>query len=175
MLEEQAETLYVIAERRRRGAACAVAALVVTAVSGQALPQSTTTPTQPGPAPIQISPGALPAPDATVDPRIIVGRWVHTRLDAETRASDRVIIQFFPDGRYEARNLAGLLPTPEKPAQGRYWLASLQASGFDLRIERRLDDPESDPGDATEVQRITVVDWNTLQAADSSVIRRVKE
>lgn len=165
------------AVRRGWAATCAVAVMTAISAIGPVLSQSTTspTPTPPAPAPIQTSPGELPAPKATVDPRLIIGRWVHTRQDAETRASDNVVIEFFTDGRYQAQNRHSLLATPEKPAQGRYSLANLNATGFDLRIERRLDDPESDPLDAVEVQRITVVDSNTLLAADGSVVRRVKE
>jgi hypothetical protein len=119
--------------------------------------------------------GTLPQPAVTVSPRIIIGRWSHTRQDAETRSSDTVTIEFTVDGRYQARNRNSLLPTPEKPSQGRYAISNLQGNSFDLRIERNLTDPGSDPRDAAEVQRITVVDANTLQAADGSVVRRIKE
>ncbi len=86
-----------------------------------------------------------------------------------------VTIEFMADGRYQAKNRNNLLPTPEKPSQGRYRIANLQGNAFDLRIERELADPESDPKDTSDVQRITVVDSNTLRAADGSVVRRVKE
>lgn len=147
-----------------------------------ALAQSpTTAPTlpAPGPTPVQPAPGTQTSttlqPAATISPQLIIGRWRHVRTDAETRTSDTVVIEFMPDGRYQAKNRHSLFPTPEKPSQGRYLIGNIGLGGFDLRIERHLVDPESDPADAVEVQRITVVDQDTLQAADGSVARRIRE
>ena len=117
----------------------------------------------------------LPQLVPAVSPQVIVGRWSHRRQDDEARSADTVTVEFMPDGRYVARNRNGRLPTPEKPSHGRYSIANLQGTAFDLRIERDLADPESDPLDAIEVQRITVIDPDTLQAADGSIVRRVKE
>jgi hypothetical protein len=159
----------------------AVAGILAPLVAGPTVAQSPTTVTPTSPTQIQPpssslpTTGALPQPVVAVSPQVIVGRWSHRRQDDETRSADTVTIEFMPDGRYFARNRNSLLPTPEKPSQGRYSIANLQGNAFDLRIERDLADPESDPRDAAEVQRITVVDPNTLQAADGSVVRRVKE
>ncbi len=119
--------------------------------------------------------GSLSPPIATVNPRLIVGRWSHTRTNAETRSSDVVTIEFMADGRYLAQSRNSVLPTPEKPSQGRYAITNLRGNTFNLRIERNLADPESDPKDSIDEQLITVVDSNTLQAADGSIVRRVKE
>lgn len=131
-------------------------------------------PTQPLPGTLP-SPGKLPVPTVTVSPKLLIGKWVHVREDAETRTSDNLVIEFLADGRYTAKNRHSLFPTPEKPGTGRYSISNLQANGFDLRVERNLVEPESDPRDAVEVQRVTVVDANTLMAADGSLIRRFKE
>lgn len=150
-------------------------ALVLSAGSVQA--QSPTT--SPTPTPVLpaagVQPSATLTPVVPVNPQVIIGRWRHTRTDAETRTSDTVVIEFMPDGRYQAKNRHSLFPTPEKPSQGRYLIGNVGQGGFDLRIERQLADPESDPADAVEVQRITVIDQDTLQAADGSVVRRIKE
>ena len=163
-----------------RGPRCgwlASTSLALTLLSGSVLAQSPTT--SPTPTPVQPAPGVQPSttlsPGVPVNPQLIIGRWKHTRVDAETRTSDTVVIEFLTDGRYQARNRHSLFPTPEKPSQGRYQIANVGKDGFDLRIERNLVDPESDPADAVEVQRITVVDQDTLQAADGSVVRRIKE
>lgn len=151
--------------------------LAIALVAGSALAQSPTIlPPPPAsiPAPVQPAPGALPPP-VTINPQLIIGRWRHTRSDAETRTSDTVVIEFLADGRYQARNRHSLFPTPERPSQGRFAITNIGQSGFDLRIERHLVDPESDPSDAVEVQRITIVDQDTLQAADGSVVRRIRE
>lgn len=149
---------------------------------GTAAAQSPTTVSPVRPVPTQSPPartlpqtGSLTPPIVTVNPRLIVGRWSHTRINAETRSSDVVTIEFMADGRYLAQNRSSVLPTPEKPSQGRYAISNLRGNTFNLRIERNLVDPESDPKDAFDEQLITVVDSNTLQAADGSVVRRVKE
>ena len=149
-------------------------ATALTTVS--ALAQSpTTVPTLPAPNPTPVQPATPLRPPVTISPQLIVGRWKHTRTDAETRTSDTVVIEFMADGRYQARNRHSLFPTPEKPSLGRYAIANVGPGVFDLRIERELDDPESDPREAVEVQRITIVDPDTLQAADGSIVRRVRE
>lgn len=139
-------------------------------------PVPPTSPPQIQPPPISLpTTGTLPQLVPAVSPQVIVGRWSHRRQDDEARSADTVTVEFMPDGRYVARNRNGRLPTPEKPSHGRYSIANLQGTAFDLRIERDLADPESDPLDAIEVQRITVIDPDTLQAADGSIVRRVKE
>ena len=146
----------------------------LTAVSARAQ-SPTTVPTLPVPSPTPVQPATPLQPPVTISPQLIVGRWKHTRVDAETRTSDTVVIEFMADGRYQAKNWHSLFPTPEKPSQGRYAIANVGPGGFDLRIERQLADPESDPREAVEVQRITVVDPDTMQAADGSIVRRVRE
>lgn len=147
-------------------------ALAATPVLAQS---PTTLPTLPAPSPTTTQPPTLAPPVATINPKLIIGRWRHTRTDAETRTSDTLVIEFLADGRYQALNRHSLFPTPERPSLGRYAIGNIGPSGFDLRIERQLADPESDPADAVEVQRITVIDQDTLQAADGSVVRRIKE
>lgn len=149
---------------------------------GTAAAQSPTTVSPTSPVPTQPLPqrplpqvGSPSPPIVNVNPRLIVGRWSHTRTHAETRSSDVVTLDFMPDGRYVAQIRSSVLPTPEKPSQGRYTITNLRGNTFTLRIERDLVDPESDPKDSFDEQLITVVDSNTLQAADGSVVRRLKE
>lgn len=142
-------------------------------LAAAAAAQSPTVVSPTSPVPTQPPTTTLPPPVVNVSPQVIVGRWSYTRSDTETRSSDTVTIEFMSDGRYQAKNRNSHLATPEKPSQGRYVIANLQGNSFDLRIERNLADPESDPRDAVEVQRITVIDSNTLQAADGSVVRRM--
>lgn len=157
-------------------AATAVSLLLCTAPSIAQSP-TTVTPTSPTQLPPASSPlpttSQLPAP--TVNPQVVVGRWTYRRQDDETRNVDTVTIEFKPDGSYLAHNRSSLLPTPEKASRGRYSVSNVQGNAFDLRVERELADPESDPQDAFEVQRITVVNADTLQAADGSLVHRVKE
>lgn len=131
-------------------------------------------PTQP-PTTALTPPPSLSPPVVNVSPQVIVGRWSQRTTDKETRGTDVITIEFTADGRYRATNRNSLLPTPEKPGQGRYSVVNVQGNAFDLRIERVLAEPESDPRDAVVMQRITVVDSNTLRAADGSVVRRVGE
>lgn len=159
------------------GTALAQSPTTVSPISPVTVQPPATSPVTTPPPPTSTLPptGSLLPPVVNVNPQVIVGRWSLTRTNAETRSSDVVTIEFMADGRYQAKNRNNLLPTPEKPSQGRYRIANLQGNAFDLRIERELADPESDPKDAADVQRITVVDSNTLRAADGSVVRRVKE
>lgn len=150
--------------------------LAAALTAASALAQSpTTVPTLPATSPTPVQPATPLPPPVTISPQLIIGRWRHTRTDSETRTSDTLIIEFMADGRYQARNRHSLFPTPERPNEGRYAIGNIGQGGFDLRIERHLVDPESDPREAVEVQRITVVDPDTLQAADGSVVRRVRE
>ena len=150
------------------------AMLLVTSAVAQSTVVSPTSPvpTQP-PSTALTPPPSLSPPVVNVSPQVIVGRWSQRTTDKETRGTDVLTIEFTADGRYRATNRNSLLPTPEKPGQGRYSVVNVQGNAFDLRIERVLADPESDPRDAVVVQRITVVDSNTLRAADGSVVRRV--
>lgn len=152
------------------------ALMIVTSAVAQSTVVSPTSPVPTQPSATTLTPPSnLSPPAVNVNPQVIVGRWSQATTDKETRGTDVLTIEFMADGRYRATNRNNLLPTPEKPAQGRYSVMNVQGNAFDLRIERALADPESDPRDAVVVQRITVVDSNTLRAADGSVVRRVRE
>jgi hypothetical protein len=160
-------------------------ALVAWSSVGSALAQSpakvppTTTTIQPPtaqPAPGKLPPvGSLPEPDIRLNAGALVGKWIHTRRDEEVRSSDDTVIEFFADGRYTAKNRNSLSPAPAKPATGRYYVTNQRGNQFELRVERVLVEPESDKSDAVETQPITVVDRDTLMAADGSIVRRLKE
>lgn len=102
-------------------------------------------------------------------------RWNHTRRDDETRASDDAIVEFFTDGPCTVRYPNSLFATPCKPAVGRSRVTNLRCNQFDLYMARELLEPECDPSDAEETQAITVVNPETLAAADASAICRFKE
>lgn len=146
--------------------------LAALTLAGPAAAQTPTTvppPSAPG-----LPPANGIAPRVTVNPQLLLGRWQFTRDDAETRSIDQIVIEFLKDGRYAARFHNTLFPGDEHLSNGRFAILGLQANSLDIRIERNLEEPESDPRDAVETQRITVIDANTLQAADGSIARRIK-
>lgn len=163
------------AARLASGLSALVLAATSVAQSPPAVSPISPVPVQPPPSSRLPVTGNLPAPVVKADPKMIVGTWSHTRTDAETRSTDVVTIKFMADGRYQAQSRNSALPSPTKARQGRYAISNLQGNTFDLRIARDFVEPESDPKDAIDVQRITVIDSNTLRAADGSVVRRAKE
>jgi hypothetical protein len=149
--------------------------LVALAAAGSSLAQTPTgTDPRPTPTPGLTLPDTTRLPPISPMPQVWIGRWAFTRTDDETGATDTTIIEFMTDGRYQAQNRNSLFPSPNNPSYGRFSIANAGPSGFDLRIEGVLKDPELDPADAVEIQHVTVLDQNTLRAGDGSIVRRIK-
>ncbi len=108
--------------------------------------------------------------------KILQGRWSTSSTDKETGITETTMIEFRADGRYvtAVRDSAFKPLKDQQSNQGRYSIGKADKSGFELKIERDQKEPESDKTDASETSVIKIVDDNTLQAADGSVVKRMR-
>ncbi len=106
--------------------------------------------------------------------KLLPGRWQTTTHDKETGVTETLVIEFTADGRYTTQLQSSHFKSPRFNAHGSYSIVDADPSGFTLKIARKLEEPESEKADASEVQRIEVVDDNTLKAADGAIVRRTR-
>lgn len=117
---------------------------------------------------------AAPVSTAAAAAKLLPGRWQTITHDKETGVSETLVIEFAADGSYSTQLQSSHFKSPRFSARGGYAITDTDAKGFTLKITRKLEDPESDKADAFEIQRIEVVDDNTLKAADGAIVQRVK-
>lgn len=104
----------------------------------------------------------------------LVGRWASVDTDKETGDTETLLLDFRADGTYETLVRSTQFAPSKQHARGRYDVSAADKSGFTLTLKRQMDEPESDKKDAIESDRIRIVDDNTLQASDGSIVRRAK-
>jgi|GEM_PF-5981931 len=104
----------------------------------------------------------------------LVGIWSKTSTDKESEDTERLLIEFKPDGTYSTRLQSKLFGEIKNSASGRYSVTNATKDTFTLQIEVLKGDPELNKKDALIVAKIRQIDANTLQAEDGQVINRVK-
>lgn len=125
------------------------------------------------PAPVLRPPSVATTDLSRVSPPL-TGRWSSSDTDKETGVTETLVIEFKADGSYSTQLQENKFKSPRFSGSGRYTVVDADKSGFTLVVRRQMDDPESDKSNASETQRITWVDKDTLRAADGSVIRRAR-
>ncbi|TAJ54680.1 MAG: hypothetical protein EPN60_13090 [Nevskiaceae bacterium] len=105
----------------------------------------------------------------------LLGRWSSTETDKETGVAETLILEFRADGSYLTSLRSGGFQPAKFTGAGRYAVTAADKSGFTLKVERALKEPEADKADASESQQIKWLDPDSLQAADGSIVRRVKK
>jgi hypothetical protein len=104
----------------------------------------------------------------------LVGVWSKTSTDKESGDTERLLIEFKPDGTYSTRLQSKLFGEAKNSASGRYSVKDAAKDTFTLHIEALNGDPEMSKKDALIVTKIRQIDANTLQAEDGQVVLRVK-
>ena len=116
---------------------------------------------------------AVAASEADVSKQL-VGVWSKTSTDKESGDTERLLIEFKPDGTYSSRLQSKLFGEIKNSASGRYSVKSAVKDTFTLQIEVLKGDPEMGKEDALILAKVRQIDANTLQAEDGQVINRVK-
>ncbi len=118
---------------------------------------------------------ATPPPLAAADTsKRLIGSWSSSESDKDTGHTETTVIHFDEKGGYRTELLSSHFKSPRFSGKGRYTIADEDKSGFTLKVDRSLDDPQMDKTAASEKQRIDWLDDNTLKAADGSIVRRRK-
>lgn len=105
----------------------------------------------------------------------LLGRWSSTETDKETGVAETLILEFRADGSYVTSLRSGGFQPAKFTGAGRYAVTTADKSGFTLKVERALKEPEADKADSSESQQIKWLDADSLQAADGSIVRRMKK
>lgn len=105
---------------------------------------------------------------------ILPGLWRSDSLDKETRVSETTSIEFARDGSYVAQLQLSPFRFERVRSGGRYLAKALDGQSFMLSIQRKAEDPDLEPDERSDSDRITVIDAQTLRASDGALLRRVK-